>query len=107
VKVVVTRVASVKEFPGALQAIKDRVDTVWVLDDEVYSIQETWNYLIMFCLRNKLKTVVSTDKALQLGGLFYCGPDQSCRVNKRILEVLGMTVSERAGSVQYYDGSGS
>jgi hypothetical protein len=105
VGVIKVKVPSIKEFPGALQDMKGKADTLWVVDDQLYSLQEAWNFLVMFTLRNKIKTVVATEQALGVGGLFYYSPAKEVTVNKRILEVMGLTIAEKAGPVKYYEAS--
>lgn len=102
IKVIKARVPSVKEFPQALRDMKGRVDTFWVLDDPLFSLKEAWYYFVLFSLRNHIKTVVFTEKALASGGLFYYTDKKEVMINKKILEVLGLKVSEKAGPVRYF-----
>jgi len=96
--------SSIKDFPDALRQMKDKVDTLWVPSDALYSISESWNFFIMFCLRNRIKTVVLNEKALAGGGLFFLTENSEIIINKRILDVLGLKVSDKAGTVKYYGG---
>jgi len=102
IKVVSSRIPSIKEFPAAVKELKDQVDTFWVLDDPLYSSQEAWSFFIFFTIRNKLRTVVSTEKGLKDCGLFYFSGDKEAVVNKRMLDILGAKVSGNAGEVRYY-----
>jgi hypothetical protein len=107
IEVMPVKIGSIKEFPDQLQNMKGKADTLWVVDDPLYSLQEVWNFFIMFTLRNKIKTVVFTERALQYGGLFYFSPAQESMINKRILEAMGLTVSPEAGTVLYHGSGGS
>ena len=98
------KVPSLKEFSQRLGEIKGKVDTFWVIDESLFSVQEVWNYFMMFTFRHRIKTVVFTEKALSLGGLFYYTEDQEIMINKRILDVIECRVSEKAGPVKYYSG---
>ena len=102
VNVIKIRAPSIKEFPQALRDMKDKVDTFWVLDDPLYSMKEAWTYFIMFSLRNGIKTVVFSEKVLADGGLFFYTEKKEIMVNKRILDVNGFKVSEKAGPVKYF-----
>jgi hypothetical protein len=104
VKVIKVKVPSIKEFSETLGDMKGKVDTFWVIDESLFTVQEVWNYFMMFTFRHRIKTVVFTENALALGGLFYYTEDKETMVNKRILDVLGCKVSEKAGPVKYYSG---
>jgi ABC-type uncharacterized transport system substrate-binding protein len=96
------KVSSIKEFSEALNNLKGAVDTIWVLDDSLYSNMEVWKYFVMFTMRHRLKTIVHSEKALSLGGLFYCPDTSEVIINKRVLDLLGVKVKEGAGPVKYY-----
>jgi hypothetical protein len=104
INVIKVKVPSIKEFSQTLGEMKGKVDTFWVIDESLFSVQEVWNYFMMFTFRHRIKTVVFTEKALALGGLFYYTEDKETMVNKRILDVLGCKVSEKAGPIKYYSG---
>jgi ABC-type uncharacterized transport system substrate-binding protein len=94
---------TIKDFPVALLDMRGKADTIWVLDDPIYSMSEAWSYFIVYTLRNRIRTVVSNEKALKDCGLFYYSPNKEIVVNKRMLYVLGLEVSEGAGKVKYYE----
>lgn len=102
IKVVKILSPSMKEFPGAVKQIKDQVDTIWVLDDPLYSVQDVWSFFIFFTIREKIKTVVSTEKGIKDCGLFYFSDTKEAVVNKRMLDILGLKVALDAGEVKYY-----
>ena len=102
VKVIKVRVPSLEGFPQALREMKEKVDTFWVLDDPLFSLKEAWSYFVMFTVRNGIKTVVFSEKSLASGGLFFYAENKEVLINKRILEVNGFKVSEKAGSIKYY-----
>jgi len=96
------KVETFKELPDALRNAKDNVDTIWMLDDSLFSVQEAWNFFIMFVFRSKIKTIVPSEKTLSLGGLFFVNDKKESMVNERILKVLELKVSEHAGEVKYF-----
>ncbi len=103
VGVIKFRSPTIKEFPKATRDLKDKVDTIWVIDDPIYSIHEAWSYFVFFTMRNRIKTVVSTEQALKECGLFYYTAEKEIVVNKKILGVLGLSVSSDAGPITYYE----
>ncbi len=103
IEVLKVRAKSIKDFPDALRILKDDVDTFWVLDDQLFSMSEAWNYFIMISLRNRIKTVVFSEKALASGGLFYYTDKKEIMINRRIIGLLGLKVSEKAGPVKYFE----
>lgn len=105
--VVPIKVASIKEFPGACREAGGKTDTVWVLEDSIYSVvPDAWSYFILLAMRNRVKIVVSSEKALASGGLFYYSEEKEIVINARILKLLGLQVPPEAGPVKYY-GAGS
>jgi len=103
IKLVKISSPTIKEFPDAVTQIKDQVDTIWVLDDPLYSVQDVWAFFLFFTIRNNLKTVVSTGKALSEGGLFYYNDLQEVVINRRMLNLLRLKVSSNAGEIKYYE----
>jgi len=102
VRVIKSRVSSIPEFSKSLSEMKGKVDTFWVIDESLFSIQEVWNYFINFNFRHQIKTVVFTEKSLSQGGLFYCPESEKIVINKRVMEMSGFKVSGEAGPVTYY-----
>ncbi len=103
IKVVKVLSPTVKEFPAAVTALKNQVDTLWVLDDPLYSVQDVWAFFLFFTIRNQIKTIVSTEKALKEGGFFYFSEGREVILNKRMLDILGIKVSSLAGAVKFYE----
>ena len=101
-KLLAVKVASINEFPQALREMQTQADTVWVLDDPLYSNLDAWKYFIMFSLRHQLKTVVPSRRALELGGL-CCFPEPGkALLNKKVLKLLGLEPSPGEAEVSYY-----
>jgi len=96
------KVSSIKEFSEALNELKGAVDTIWVLDDSLYSNMEVWKYFIMFTMRHRIKTIVHSEKALSLGGLFYCPDTTEVLVNRRVMDLIGVKAREDVAPVKYY-----
>jgi len=105
VKVVKVNCPGIKEFPAAITGIKDQVDTVWVPDDPLFALPDVWSFFLFFTIRNQLKTVVSTEKALKEGGLFYYSENKEAIINKRMLDIFGIKVSSLGGAVRFYEPS--
>ena len=104
--VVPIKVSSIKEFPGACREAGSKADTVWVLEDSIYSVvPDAWSYFVLLAMRNRVKIVVPSEKALASGGLFYFSEEKEIVINLRILKVLGLKVSPEAGPVKYYGAS--
>ncbi len=82
------RITWIKIFPQTLDKMKGKADTVWVMDDPIYSTAEVWKYFIFFTIRNKIKTVVPNEEKLKQGGLFYCPENGEPMINEKIRKIV-------------------
>lgn len=102
IKVIISHAPTIKEFPQALRDLKDKADTIWVLDDPLYSVADAWKYFILFTLRAQIKTVVPNEKSLSQGGLFFYTEEKEALINKRVLDIMGLKVESEGVPIKYY-----
>ncbi len=69
IELVATEIRSARDFPALLEGMKDRIDVFWVLPDVTSVTAETFEFLILFSIRNRIPVIVFSSKYLASGAL--------------------------------------
>jgi putative ABC transport system substrate-binding protein len=78
-ELVTREISSAREVVGALEAIQDGIDALWIVPDETTLSQAVVQQMLLFSYRRKLPLLGLTDRHAQMGALFSlsfaCGED--------------------------------
>jgi putative ABC transport system substrate-binding protein len=85
-----TPVSSHKKVPNALRSMLGKIDALWMVPDDTVITMDSFRFLLVASLENKLPLMAVTDIFVKFGALASIVPDptevglQICRIIKRI-----------------------
>ncbi|MDY7031239.1 MAG: ABC transporter substrate binding protein [Thermodesulfobacteriota bacterium] len=101
VSLMATEIHSPKEVPSALQKMKGRIDTFWMLPDYSVITKETLEFLLLFSIESRIPILTFSEKYVELGALISIGIDsfdmgvQAGEMAKKILSGINVTGIQR------------
>lgn len=74
-ELVISKISSHKEVPGAIRDILDKIDALLLITDKTVVNKNSFKYIITTTLENKVPTMVYTDHLVKAGFLLSLTPD--------------------------------
>lgn len=87
ITLVSTPVSSHKRVPGAFRGMLGRIDALWMVPDDTVITMDSFRFLLVTSLENKLPLMAVTDIFVKFGALATIVPDPS-EVGRQICEIV-------------------
>jgi ABC-type uncharacterized transport system substrate-binding protein len=96
------KIESFKDIPPSTRSLFGKIDTLWLVDDAIISQTDALNYLLLNSAQQQWKTIVLQEEWLRRGGLFHLTTEGETVINKRLLELLKLSLPEGRKKIRYY-----
>jgi putative ABC transport system substrate-binding protein len=100
---VAQKVHSSREVPSALLDMAGKIDVLWMLPDLTVITKMNVEFLLLFCLENKLPVIAFSEKYVALGALLSVGID-AFDIGRQAGEMAGQILSENYLTYARHDG---